>query len=324
MRAIVTDEQGPRLSSDRADPVPGPGVAVCAVRRAAVDAADLRAVRRGFVGVLGHQYVADVVAMPTDADAATRERWQNARVIGSADVACGRCDMCKGGLHAHCRERTTLGLLGRDGVFAERFAVPVRNLVRVPDEVDDDAAVLAMALAQVIHLPQLVHVEHKPFVTVLGDSAPALLAAQLLSPLNDRVRVIGTDPARFDVCERWGVRHRHVDDIGRRADQDVVVVLGSAEPLSLGTAAALVRPRGEIVLCEPPDPDEHADLAPLVRNELKVMGARRGSPGEALHAVASGAVETSGLITHRAKLSDGSSALRTALEPGQLRVTIDP
>ncbi|TVQ63705.1 MAG: hypothetical protein EA378_01135 [Phycisphaerales bacterium] len=330
MRAIMVDDGGVRLESSWAEPIPRAGEAICAPIRCAVDEGDLRAARSGsgFVGVLGHQFVATVQDLSPDVSPAERERWLGARVVGSADVSCGKCDLCRGGLGGHCRERAVLGIDGRDGVFADRFAIPVRNLVRVPDGVDDDAAVLASCLAGVVHLPQMVRVEHKPYITVLGDSASALLAAQRLSPLNASVRVLGTDPARFELCEKWGVRHRHIDEAGRRADQDVVIVTGSS-PAQWRAAVGMVRPRGAVVLCAPPEVGEDEggaglDLGGVVRGELRVLGARRGSVAEALHEIASGAVDTSGLITRRCRLGDGVVALRAAMEPAQIRVVIDP
>lgn len=327
MRAIVNDERGLRLSTDRGLPKPGSGEACCAPIRCVVDEADLRAARTdsGFRGVLGHQCVASVTELHESASPADRERWLGARVVPSADVACGSCDLCRGGLSGHCRSRRVLGLDALDGVFADRFTIPLRNLVRVPEGVDDDAASLAPSLASVVHLPQMVSVAHKLYITVLGDSAVGLLAAQRLAPLNASVRLLGDDPARFGLCERWRVRHRHVDEVGRRADQDVVVV-ATDRASDLTTAFGLVRPRGTVVLCRPIDAEDAggADWSPVVRGELHVLGARRGSVAEALHAIGAGEVDTSGLITRRARLDDGTAALRAALEPGQIRVAIDP
>lgn len=328
MRAIVGDERGVRLESSYSEPSVRPGEALCTPIRCAVDESDLRAARAGsgFSGVLGHQFVATVTELSPEIAPAERERWLGARVVGSADVACGKCDLCRGGLGGHCRERTVLGLDARDGVFADRFTIPVRNLVRVPEGVDDDAAVLASTLAGVVHLPQMVRVEHKPYITVLGDSAASLLAAQRLAPLNASVRVLGRDPARFELCEKWGVRHRHVDEAGRWADQDVVVVTGT-DPADFAAALGMVRPRGSVMLCAAPEGDDAGpglDLSPVVRGELRVLGARRGSIAEALHEIASGAVDTAGLITRRCRLADGVAALRAATEPAQVRVVIDP
>src|SRR5206468_1731131 len=77
----------------------------------------------GFRGVLGHEFVG--VAM-TGAFAGRR-------VVGEINCGCGVCPICRRGLPTHCPERTTLGIVNRDGAFADMLTLPERNLHVVPD-----------------------------------------------------------------------------------------------------------------------------------------------------------------------------------------------
>jgi threonine dehydrogenase-like Zn-dependent dehydrogenase len=318
MNALVFDGTGVTLETRRPDPVPGQGEAVVAVRRVVVDGLDLDAARgaRGFRGVLGHAFVGDVESV----DGEDRRGLRGQRVVGAIEVICGRCDLCRGGIRAHCRERTVLGLEGRDGCLAERFTVPAANLVVVPEGVDDDHAAFAHPVACARQVVRQLTFEGKPYITVLGDGRLGLLIAQVAARLNASVRVVGKHPGKLALCERWRIRHRHVDDIGRRADQDIVVDATGAED-GVALAAQLVRPRGTIV-CK--STSTACELAPIVRNELTIVGSGAGSMTEAVASIAAGEVDVVSLISRRMRLADGPAILDAARRPEMLAVLVAP
>src|SRR5690606_6250511 len=81
-----------------------------------------------------------------------------------------------------------------------------------------------------------------------------LLTAQALARLNKSVRLLGSRPERVALCERWGVKHRLIEEAGRRQDQEVVIDCtgasgGASGGGALRLAMQLVRPRGVILLC---------------------------------------------------------------------------
>ncbi len=189
-----------------------------------------------------------------------------------------------------------------------------------------------MPLAEALHIARLVSVETKPYVTIVGDDAVALLCAQLLSVRNASVRVLGTAPGRESRCEKWGIGWRHADDVGRRADQDVVVVVDpTAEAIDL--ALGLVRARGRVLVGGGPvaatgfkgDAPAAPSIARLVEREARLIGARGGQVADALGALGAnpGRLDLSGLITRRCVFDDAIAALRAAGEPEQIRVVID-
>ncbi len=141
IRALRFDGATARLKMNHALPEPAPGEAVIRTTKAAVSATDLE-VCKGlfkFVGTLGHEFVG-VVESTNDVSS---PELMGKRVVGAIDAVCGQCDMCQGGLSGHCRKRTVLGMQGRDGCLADSFLLPIKNLVPVPDSVDDDHAVFA-------------------------------------------------------------------------------------------------------------------------------------------------------------------------------------
>jgi len=341
-----------RVVSDRAMPVPGPGEALIQPVVAAVSDIDLelvtgRTVVPGFAGVLGNQGVGVVVEVniPAGASAALEAKrgLKGKRVVAAGFVVCGTCPLCRGGLSAHCRSRVYVGA-GRDGWLAEAVVLPLASVHAVPERVETEAAALVHEVASAAHAAQVLRVEGKPYITVLGDGALGLLTAQVMSKMNASVRVLGRHAERLALCDRWGIKHRHADEVGRRGDQDVVVeCTGTGE--GLGLALRLVRPRGKVILKGTrtglPIAVDGAgaavggggggsgagatggvDLSPVVVNEIEVLGCREGSVEAALSMLGRGEVTTAGLITRRYKFESTAAALAAA-EAGELRVAVE-
>lgn len=334
MRAIISDGSTVRLETNHPAPKPAPGEAVVRLRRAAVSPFDVATARgrTGFKGVLGHQFVG--VVETVHGDAAASRRLVNQRVVGSIVNSCGECDLCRKGLGVHCRDRTLMGVCGRDGCFAERFAINVKQLLTVPPSIDDDRAVFAFEVASALHAAQQLTIANRPYITILGDGALALITGQIMSKLNASVRVVGTDAERLELCAKWNVKHRLLDDVGRRNDQDIVIdCTHSAE--GLHPALSLVRPRGKIVLkslaatvgrdsrtaAAAFGSGNESALDAIVRHEIEVLGSFAGSVSEALALLAPNApngVDVISLIAKRVPLRD---AVAATIVPGPVLLT---
>jgi threonine dehydrogenase-like Zn-dependent dehydrogenase len=316
MRALVFDKT---LSFDprRTDPARQEGECLIKVRRAGVCATDLEITRgyMGFAGVLGHEFVGEVVESPA------ARQWVGKRVVGEINVVCGRCDLCLSGLSSHCRNRTVLGILNRPGAFADFVRLPAINLHEVPAAVEDDAAVFVEPLAAAFQVTKQVKLDGKRWVTVLGDGRLGLLCAQVLRNAGCPVRVIGRHPDKMRLCDQWGIRSRPVADITPRHDQDVVVdCTGSAAGLEL--AMQLVRPRGTIVLKSTAADGKAINLAPIVIDEINVVGSRCGPFREAIKALAEKSVDVTSMIHRRMKIEQGVEAMELAGKPGVLKVLL--
>ncbi|MBL4697869.1 MAG: alcohol dehydrogenase catalytic domain-containing protein, partial [Phycisphaerales bacterium] len=232
---VFLDRSAPDLAA-------GVGQALIRPTRVLIGQADTAVCKgeRSYEGVLGHQFVGVV-------EQADDPTWIGARVVGNVNIADTGSEMARRGLANHDPDRAILGLQNRDGCLAERFILETRNLVKVPDEIEDDRAVFASSLAAAVHASQIVHMEGKPFITVLGEGLSGLLSAQVMTKLNASVRLLGINAQRLELCAKWGIKHRNLNDVGRRHDQDVVIDT-TMDPKSLETAMKMVRPRGMIVL----------------------------------------------------------------------------
>lgn len=319
MNALVLDGSL-RLDSRRPDPIPADGEALLRIRQAGICSTDLHTARgtSGFRGVLGHEFVAEVIQ-------ATDAKLIGKRVVGEISCVCGRCDLCMTGLSNHCRNRTALGMVGRDGCFAELLRMPASNLHLVPDSIDDDAAVFVEPLAAAFQIRKQLGaaLTAKTWVTVLGDGRLGLLVGQVLHEAGCAVRVVGRHEKKLALCEKWGIKSRLVDDLRPRADQDVVVdCTGSAT--GFATAVAMCRPRGVLVLKSTASEAKAMNLSPVVINEITLVGSRSGPFKPALKALEERRIDVHPLISRRMKLADGVEALRVAASPGILKVVLSP
>jgi threonine dehydrogenase-like Zn-dependent dehydrogenase len=346
MRALAFDGRVVRLDSARPVPIHKHGEALVKVTRAMVSSIDL-AIARGwlsFTGVLGHECVgivesidgveapAPVASMPNRAkkprsvSANAGDSLLGRRVAVSMISACGHCDMCKSGMSRHCRERTLLGMSGRDGCLAEYCSIPVSSLHPVPDSIDDDHAVFANLVSSALQGAQQLTIVNRPYITVLGDGPLGLITAQIMAKLNASVRLIGKHAQKMTHCEKLGIKHRPISEVGQHADQDVVVdCTGSAQGLAI--AMKLVRPRGKIVLkslAPQIGTDSAIDLTSLTLNEIELIGSHTGSIGEALSVIDRREVDVASLISRRMKLNDGPALLKAAENPDVLRVIVEP
>ncbi len=316
MLALVCDRP-PKLVTDRPEPVRRPGEALIRLRVAGVCDTDLELARgyMGYRGVLGHEFVGDVV------EADSRE-WVGRRVVADINAGCGACAECRERAGHHCESRTVLGILGRDGAMEERFTVPERCLVAVPDGLADDRAVFAEPLAAALHVRGDVPRGPDP-VVVLGDGKLGQLVSRALLSDGRRTIVVGHHEEKLALARAAGAeavleRDLAGDGLGVPA---VVEATGSAGGLAL--ALRLVRPRGTVVLKTTVAARTEVDLSPVVVNELRVVGSRCGDMADAVRALGSGAVDPTSLIAARYPLARADAALEHASRRGTMKILVD-
>jgi len=315
MLALVFDGKA-TLRDDWPEPSPKSGEALVAVRMAGICRTDLEVLKgyMHFRGVMGHEFVGTVLDGP--------RRWIDKRVVAEINCVCGKCDMCSSGLANHCRSRTVLGIDGRDGVFAERVAVPVRNLHEAPAGVDDVSAVFVEPLAAAFQVVRQVRLDRGSKVVVIGDGRLGQLVARVVKLFVARPLLVGRHEAKLEAAEKQGIETAPAEKFVAEARADVVIdASGTASGLDL--AMRTVRPRGTIVLKSTFAAAGELNLAPIVINEINVVGSRCGPFADAIKALASGQVDISALVSRRFALRDGLAALEAAADPENIKILLD-
>lgn len=316
MNALVF-KNGLRFVSDYPEPAPGEGEALVAVRLAGICATDLEITRgyMSFTGVPGHEFVGTVVK--------GSRAWRGKRVVGEINCICGRCDMCQRGLSTHCRRRSVVGIQGRDGAFADLVAVPEHNLHEVPEAVSDEQAVFVEPLAAAYQVIRQCPIERRMRVAVIGSGRLGLLVAQVIKTCGCQLEVIGRNPLTLEFCEKKGIQGTPASELVPRADRDMVVECTGA-PEGFDLAVRLLRPRGTLVLKSTYAGGAPLNLAPIVVNEITLLGSRCGPFPDAIQALARREVDVESMVSRRLPLSRGVEAFEQAADPRNIKVLIKP
>jgi len=315
MKACIFDGRQVRIDPAYPDPTPAPGEVRVRVRLAGVCQTDLEIVKgyMGFTGVLGHEFVGT----------ALEGRHEGRRVVGEINCVCGSCDLCRAGLPTHCRRRSVLGIAGRDGAFAEMLVLPEANLHAVPDAVSDRQAVFAEPLAAAVQIGRQVPLAPGQKIVVLGDGRLGQLVAQVFQAWRLAPTVVGRSPAKLAILGALGIRGLPAREARPAREADVVVeCTGAADGLAM--AMAFVRPRGTIVLKSTVADTAGLALAPIVVDEITVVGSRCGPMADAVAMLARGEVTVEPLITGEYRLDDAPQALAAAAAPETIKVLIRP
>jgi threonine dehydrogenase-like Zn-dependent dehydrogenase len=164
-------------------------------------------------------------------------------------------------------------------------------------------------------------IERDERVVVLGDGRLGNLCAQVLASFTDQLLVVGKHAEKLAVLDAMGIETRLLGEAGRDRHADIVVDCTGSES-GLTTALEMVRPRGTIVLKTTIAGTQTLSLAPVVVDEVTIVGSRCGPFDRALDALANGLVEVRPLISDRFDLSEAVGALERAAEPGVLKVLL--
>ena len=304
-------------------PVPSrEGEALVRVTLAGVCNTDLEIARgyAGFEGTPGHEFVGVVERAPGAEELVGR------RVVGEINAGCGRCELCRAGDARHCPARTVLGIVGRDGAFAEFLQLPAANLLPVPEEVPDERAVFCEPLAAACAVTERVSIGEGMRAAVVGDGKLGLLCAQALKVLTGaRVTLIGKHESKLDLARRLDIEAFKADDLSSSFDRAFdVTVEASGSASGFATALRLLRPRGTLVLKSTFHGTTELNAAPVVVDEISIVGSRCGRFAPALELLRRDAVDVDSLVHEEYPLSEGIRALERAAEPGVLKVLMRP
>ena len=316
MKATYFD--GKNMRYDENHPDPKPGEALVRVSLAGICGTDLE-ILDGYMaydGILGHEFVGTV-------EKSGNPGLVGKRVVGEINAGCGACESCEGGMDRHCPNRTVLGILKRDGAFAEFLSLPEKNLHVIPDSVTDEQAVFVEPLAAAFEIKEQVSLQPQWSVAVVGDGRLAQLIIQVLKLTCPNLTCFGRHPSKLVSLVNGGIKIKIGIEPSDEQSFDLAVEATGSNS-GFGDAMKLIKPRGTVILKSTMASRENLDLNPAVVNEITLIGSRCGLFKPAIDALASGIVSVDSMIDSTFPLEQFSKAIEHAKKPDTLKVFLKP
>jgi threonine dehydrogenase-like Zn-dependent dehydrogenase len=298
-------------------PVPEPPKDEVRVRvlRAGICNTDLELIRGyyPYTGILGHEFVGIIEQGP--------EEFINQRVVGEINASCGECWFCQTGQPTHCENRTVLGIVNRNGAFADYLTLPLKNLHLVPENVTTDAATFTEPIAAALEIQQQISIQPTQKVLVVGDGKLGQLIAQTLALTGCDLLAVGRHREKLENLEKRGIKTGFADAVKPKSFDIAVECTGNPSGFELAHQA--LRPRGILVLKSTYAGKLTFDASALVVDEITLIGSRCGPFAPALELLAENKIDVESLIQARYPLSEGLEAFNHAQQKGVMKVLLE-
>ncbi|MFI3299915.1 MAG: alcohol dehydrogenase catalytic domain-containing protein [Candidatus Gastranaerophilales bacterium] len=319
MKAVVFSEEL-KLVNDYAKPIPKKGEALIRVTLAGICNTDYEITKgyMGYNGILGHEAVG-VVEEINDEDQSLLGK----RVVSEISYGCKEpdCAYCAEKMYRHCPNRHTLGIWRKDGCFAQYFTMPIEVLFEVPENVSDEQAVFVEPLAAACEITEQLHIQPVQRVIVLGDGKLGLTTALTLNAQNIDVVLVGKHQNKLDIAKAQGVKTLLLSELEITKTYDVVVeATGSISGFEM--ALALTKPRGVLVLKSTVAASKEFNLAPIVIDEITVLGSRCGQFAPALRLLEVGKIDFTPFISGVYEADEAIEAFEKNKEKETLKVLL--
>ncbi|MBQ8475497.1 alcohol dehydrogenase catalytic domain-containing protein, partial [bacterium] len=270
-------------------------------------------------GVLGHEFVGVVENVGKNAP----KDLLGKRVVGEINCACNNCSWCGHDLQRHCPNRQTLGIWQKDGCFSEYFTLPYENVIPVSDNISDAAATFTEPLAAANEILEQVHIKPDYKVAIVGDGKLGLCISLVFNAMNIDYIHIGKHPEKLKITSDLGAKTKLLSEI---SDKDMksfdVVVEATGSVSGFETSASLVKPRGTLVLKSTIAATQGLNLAPIVVDEITIVGSRCGQFKPLLRMLEKGKIDPAPLIDSIYDVDDFEAAFEKNAQKNTLKVLV--
>jgi NADPH:quinone reductase-like Zn-dependent oxidoreductase len=294
MKAVRIHEfGGPEVLryEDIPDPQPRKDQVLVRVKACAMNHLDLW-VRKSLPGVkLPHILGSDIAGEIVETGEYVSGVKAGGRVLLAPMHFCNRCAKCMAGLQNQCPEFTVLGNRV-DGGNCELMAVPVANVIPIPDALDfNQAASVPLVFLTAWHmLVGRAGIRPGQTVLVLGASSGVGIAAiQIAKLFHARVITTAGDEKKLEKARGLGADHginhyqqkisEEVKKLTNREGVDIVIEhVGAA---TWEESMKCLKPAGTLVTCgATTGPSASFDLRFLFSRHLSLLGSYMGTMGE--------------------------------------------
>ena len=322
MKAVVFDE-GLKFDNNYPKPVPQEGEALIRVNLAGICNTDHEITKgyMGYKGVLGHEFVGTVESV--NSEKSEDKALIGKRVVAEISWGCNdpECEWCAKKNYRHCPGRHTIGIWKKDGCFAEYLTLPTNILFEVPENVSDEQAVFVEPLAAACEIIEQLHIDPMKKVLVLGDGKLGLTTALTLNAFNLDVLLVGKHQNKLDIAKAQGVKTQLLQSFTPEKIYDVVVeATGTASGFE--TSMTLTKPRGVLVLKSTVASGKELNLAPIVIDEITVLGSRCGQFPPALRLLKNNRIDFKPFISGIYNIDDAIEAFEKNKEKDTLKILL--
>jgi threonine dehydrogenase-like Zn-dependent dehydrogenase len=303
---------------DIPNPVPGPEDALIKIVYSGICNTDLE-ILKGYMkyqGITGHEFVGLVERSP-------KPEWLNRYVVGEINVACGKCDFCHQGLGRQCPNRSVVGIQEKQGVMADYISLPHQNLHLVPTGLDPQLAVFCEPLAAACEIIEQIDLLSEYQVLLIGDGKLAQLIARVVALHTKNLTVLGKHDTKLALLRKLGIKTVNFSKYQPESGNYHVVIEATGSWDGWEMAVQVVKPRGYIILKSTYAGDHQFNPAPIVINEISIIGSRCGPFPVALKLLSKGQIDPSDLITETYAFADWERAFKKAADRESLKIILE-
>ena len=320
MRALVFNNKL-ELKQDFEKPTPKENEALIKVKLVGICNTDYEITKgyMGYNGILGHEFVGVVEEINGEDKSLLGKR-----VVGEINLGCKNCDYCAKGLERHCPNRQTLGIFNKDGCFADYVTLPLSNLLEVNEKINDETAVFVEPLAAALEILEQLHIKPYEKVCVLGDGKLGLITALALNASNVDVTLVGKHQNKLDIAKEQNVKTVLLENLKQDDNKSFDVVVEATGRVSgFETSLSLVKPRGVLVLKSTIATGKELNLAPIVIDEITVLGSRCGQFAPALRLMEKNVIDFSKLVSAKLSFDDAILGFEKNKEKNTIKILLE-
>lgn len=304
------------------------GWALVQVRAAGICGSDIpRIFKTGtyhFPTIPGHEFAGKVVDVCDEPD----KGWIGKRVGVFPLIPCKECFVCGEGHYEMCRNYDYLGSR-RDGGFAEYVAVPVWNLIELPEEMSVEEAAMLEPASVALHAVSRLEIEPHDTVALYGLGTIGIIITQWLRIHGiEKVYAVGHYAGHGEMMKKTASKAYEYTNVERQEEnpsewdtvswimektggEGVAIAIDCVSSAkSLMNCLNCVRPGGQILTVGNPGGDMRIDKTSywkILRNQIRLTGTWNSSFSHSdeddWHRVigmcSSRRLQLSELITHR-------------------------
>lgn len=302
------------------------GWAIVEVKAAGICSSDIaRIFTKGtyhFPTIPGHEFSGIVHSVDHEKDI----EWIGKKVGVFPLIPCKKCTQCEAKHYEMCANYDYVGSR-RNGGFAEYVAVPIWNLISLPDSIPYTAAAMLEPLSVALHAVKQCNVKNADDVAVIGTGMIGISAGQWACKRGASVVVTGRSETKRALVEKCGLKYcvATQEEVG----QHDVVIEAVGTPAAVEMAIMATRPGGTVLLMGNPSGNIHLSQDvywSILRKQQTLKGTWNSSYDgleesdwtDAVTALSKKEIDVTPLVSHlfvQDRLIDGLQLMSKHTEP---------